>query len=137
MAASELQKKGIYTVTVIALGSLLLFALPFVERWLQTDVLAQFGMIFDKGWELKPDPATMPMYAVYANALSNAFSIVTILIGMAIVIVLVRFIAYLVMHAVYRNSKKSEVSSLLKTISSIIVYVIAFFLIFQTQYPGI
>ena len=77
------------------------------------------------------------MAATYANALDTAFRILKILLGMAVVISIVRFVAYLVLRTAYRSSTQTEIATLLKTVSSIIVYIIAFFLIFQHEYPTI
>src|SRR5437773_5553847 len=139
MAATELQKKAIYLVIFVGLTILFLSAfLPFVEHWLQASVLPQLGMTFtQKGWELTAESASGvsgAMNATYANALDTFFRILKIALWMSIIIAFVRFIAYLVLRAAYRNSAQTEVSSILKTVSSIIIYILAFFIIFQTQY---
>jgi small-conductance mechanosensitive channel/CRP-like cAMP-binding protein len=43
----------------------------------------------------------------------------------------------MILRAAYRNSAQPEFSSLIKTVSSIVIYIIAFFIIFQSQYPGV
>ncbi|MGI8670813.1 MAG: cyclic nucleotide-binding domain-containing protein, partial [Aridibacter sp.] len=39
--------------------------------------------------------------------------------------------------AALKNSNQNEISTLLKTVLSVIIYIVAFFIIFQTQYPKI
>ena len=71
------------------------------------------------------------------NVFDTVLKIVRIILGMAIVIAVVRFIAFSLMRAAARRSNQTEVSSLLKTVFSILVYIIAFFIIFQKQYPDV
>lgn len=137
MAATQLQKKTAFLVVFVGLLVLILLSLPVVELWLQMSVLPQFGMAFTRGWELTPESAEMPMHLSYANAVDATFRILKILLWMALVIAVVRFLAFFILKTAYRTSKQPEVSSLLKTVSSIVIYIISFFIIFQTQYPGV
>ena len=115
MAATELQKKAIYLVVFVGLTILFLSAfLPFVEHWLQASVLPQLGMTFQKGWELTTESqsgASGSMNLTYSNAIDTFFRILKIALWMSIIIAFVRFIAYLVLRAAYRNSTQTEVSS--------------------------
>jgi small-conductance mechanosensitive channel/CRP-like cAMP-binding protein len=137
MPATELQKKAIALIVFLVIGLLLLSALPVVELWLQASILPQFGFTFVKGWELTPESAAVTMHVSYANAIDGFFRIFKILLWMAIVIAVVRFLSYFLLRAAFRTSKQPEVSSLVKTVSSIVIYIIAFFIIFQTQYPEV
>jgi small-conductance mechanosensitive channel len=67
----------------------------------------------------------------------NLFRIIKIILGMAIVIIAVRYINYLIFHLALRNAAQNEISSLLKTVLSIIVSIVGFFIIFQGQYPTV
>src|ERR1043166_5397967 len=137
MAATELRKKAIYLFIFVGLTGLVLSLLPMVELWLQTSILPGFGMTFTKGWELTPAGASVAMNVTYANAIDAFFRILKIILWMAVVIAIVRFLAFFILKTAYRTSKQPEVSSLLRTVSTIIVYIVAFFIIFQTQYPDV
>ena len=137
MAATELQKRSVFLVVFIGLSVLILLVLPIIELWLQMSILPQFGMVFTKGWELTAESGEMPMHTTYVNAIDTTFRIFKLVLWMALVIVVVRFLAYFIIRTAYRTSKQPEVSSLIKTVSSIIIYIIAFFIIFQTQYPDV
>lgn len=137
MAASDLQKKAVFLFIFVGLTILILLSLPVVELWLQTSILPQFGMTFTKGWQLSAESASMSMHASYANAIDSAFRIFRIVLWMALVIAIVRFIAAFILRTAFRTSKQPEVSSLVKTVSSIVIYIVAFFIIFQTQYPDV
>ncbi len=67
----------------------------------------------------------------------NIAHIIKIILWMAIVIIFVRFLNYLIFHIALRNSSQNEISSLLKTVLSIVVCIVAFFIIFQSQYPTV
>ena len=138
---TELQKKAISLVVFLLLAALVFSTLPMLENWLQFSILPQFGMTFEQGagvhWIPTQESAKEAMNVTYANAFDTFFRILRIILWMAVVIALVRFLTYLVLRTAFRKSKQTEVSTLLKTVSSIIIYIIAFFLIFQSQYPGI
>ncbi len=137
MPATELQKKLIYLLIFVGLIVLILSSLPVVELWLQTSILPQFGMTFTKGWDLTPESKAVAMLSTYVNAIDTSFRVLKILLWMALVITVVRFLSYFILRTAFRTSKQPEVSSLVKTVSSIIIYIIAFFIVFQTQYPEV
>ena len=137
MASTELRKKAVYFVIFAAVTIFVISSLPALELWLQTTLLPQFGLTFEKGWLLTEESSGLPMSATYVTAINTCFHIIRIVLWMALVIALVRFIAYLILRAAYRSSDQPEFSSLIKTVSSIVVYIIAFFIIFQTQFPDV
>lgn len=138
MAVSELQKKTSFFVVFVLLTILILLALPFVEGWLQTSVFPQFGMYFgENAWQLTEASAKTPMNVTYAGVAEAFFHIFKIGLGMAVVVTFVRFFSYLILRTTNRNAVKSDASSLLKTVLSVTIYIIAFFIIFQTQFPNV
>ncbi|CAN5548289.1 mechanosensitive ion channel family protein [soil metagenome] len=137
MAATEFQKKAISFIIFVGIAVLVLATMPLIEDWFRQAVLSQFGMVFLRGWELTPESAAVSMTASYANAFDTFFHILRIVLWMAVVISVVRFVAFLILRAVNRGSVQSDVSSLIKTVSSIVIYIVAFFLIFETQYPNV
>ncbi len=56
---------------------------------------------------------------------------------MTLVIVTVRFVGFLIFATALRGSAQNEIASLLRTVISIIIYIVAFFIIFQSQYPNV
>ena len=67
----------------------------------------------------------------------NLFRIIKIFLWMALVISAVRFFTYLIFGTAFRNAAQAEALSLLKTVLSVILYIVAFFIIFQSQYPKV
>ena len=138
MPASEFQKKAVTFIAVFALISVVLAILPFVETWLQSEFLPEFGFMFtgDGKWKLAADSIDMTR-ATYVGLIENFFHVVKIVLWMILVISTVRFVTYLAFLAANRNTGQNEISSLLRTVLSIISYIVAFFIIFQTQYPNV
>src|SRR5438046_1289029 len=104
MAATELRNKAIYLFIFVGMTVLILLSLPAIELWLQTSVLPQFGMHFVKGWELTPESHANAMHGSYVNAIDSAFRILKILLWMAVVVAIVRFLAVFILKTAYRTS---------------------------------
>ena len=139
MPSAELQKKAVYFVIVSGIVTLVLLLLPFIENGLQSFVLSQFGLAVSPDGNVISTDGVQPrmMTVTSIGLLLNLFHIIKIVLWMALVISIVRFVAYLIFKTAFRSSNQSEISSLLKTVISIAVYILAFFIIFQSQYPNV
>lgn len=138
MPSADLQKRFIVFVIFAGVTTLILIALPFVEGGLREYVLSQFGLDIVEGKVVSTDGVAPSMMTdTMISLVINLFHIAKIFLWMALVISIVRFVAYLLLKTAFRTSGQSEISSLLKTVISIIVYIVAFFVIFQSQYPGV
>jgi small-conductance mechanosensitive channel/CRP-like cAMP-binding protein len=71
------------------------------------------------------------------SLVENVLRIVKILLWMVLVISTVRTVTRLVSEAIFTGANQSEISSLIRTVLSIIIYIVAFFIIFGSQYPEI
>jgi small-conductance mechanosensitive channel len=137
MPPSELQKRSLFFLIFAGTVTLILVLLPFGESGLQEYVLPQFGLRVDDGQLISasgPSPSMMTS-TLYALVL-NLIHIAKILLWMALIIAVVRFVAFLLFKTALRGAQ-TEISSLLRTVISIIVYIVAFFIIFQSQYPNV
>jgi small-conductance mechanosensitive channel len=65
----------------------------------------------------------------------NLVRILRIILWMALIISVVRFVGQTILSTI--RGSQPEVSSLLKTVLSIVIYIVSFFIIFQTQYPDV
>lgn len=138
MAPSSFQKKAVFFVIFSGIITLILIAFPLVEGWLQDYILPQFDLQMNGG-KLSNIDGSVPgmMASTTVSLVVNIFNIAKILLWMALIISVVRFLTYLIFQTVLRTSSQSEISSLLKTVLSIIVYIVSFFIIFQSQYPEV
>lgn len=116
-----------------------LILLPIVEGWTKAEIARQFGLLIDaSGMVSRNDGGDVPQLTqTFASLVATLLLILRVLLGMALVITVVRFLILLITKTVYRNAEQGEISSLLKTVLSIIVYIVAFFIIFQSQFPGV
>ncbi|MCC6451708.1 MAG: mechanosensitive ion channel [Acidobacteria bacterium] len=116
MASSGVYKRAISLIVFVAIVGTILTLMGLFEKDIET-FLAD--------------------HRIPTTAISTIIKIVTIVLSMLIVIGIVRFAAFLMMRAAVKRSAQPGVSSLLKTVLSIIVYIIAFVLIFQNQYQDV
>jgi small-conductance mechanosensitive channel len=136
MPASELQKKALFFIIFGTFAVAALTAIPFIEHWLQAIFLPQFGWNFIRPWELDQESVREHLMApTYASLMEHFFRLLRIFLAMALVVTIVRFFAYLLF--VRRSDGQREITSLLRTVLSIVLYIIAFAIIFQAQYPGV
>lgn len=138
MPASEFQRKAVFFVAFSGIVVLILIAFPIVQVGLQRFVLPQFQLQMIEGRLLNMDGSEPTMMSsTTVDLVVNIFRILKIFLWMALVIAIVRFVTYLIFKTALRRSGQSEISSLLKTVLSIIIYIVAFFIVFQSQYPSV
>jgi small-conductance mechanosensitive channel/CRP-like cAMP-binding protein len=138
MPPSDLQKRSVFFLIFAGTFTLILVFLHFVEPALQEYVLAQFGLsITPEGQVVSTEgPPPGMMTSTLISLVLNLLRIAKIILWMALVILVVRFVALLIFKTALRGSQ-SEISSLMRTVISVIVYIVAFFVVFQSQYPSI
>lgn len=137
MPASELQKKLVSSLGLIVLITFALVIFPSDET-LKLYLADRLGMTIINGTVSTPGGDKVPMMVeTTVSLVQNLANIIEIILWMALVVIAVRLVFFAVAKMIYRGSKQGEVSSLLKTVLSVIVYIVAFFIIFQSQYPEV
>jgi small-conductance mechanosensitive channel/CRP-like cAMP-binding protein len=139
MPSSDLYRRTVFFLIFAGIVIIVLMLLPFVETGLQEYVLSRFGLgLTPDGQVIATDGTTPTMMTVTLIGLAiNLFHIVKILLWMAFVIAIVRYVWFLVLKTALRGTGQTEISTLLRTVISIVVYIVAFFIIFQSQYPNV
>jgi len=138
MAESTFQRKAIYFLIATGIITIIILLLPIAENVLFQYVLTQLGLSVSTGRLVGGDVSHVTMFSQTTyDLVINVFPILKIIVWMAMVIVIIRFIGYLIITTAMRGSNQSEIGSLLRTVLSIIIYIVAFFIIFQSQYPGV
>ncbi|HVF30438.1 MAG TPA: mechanosensitive ion channel family protein [Pyrinomonadaceae bacterium] len=139
MPASEFRKKAVVFAIFTGLVILILAVLiPFAEDQLYAYFVNRFGLrITPDGYQppAAGDPRAGMMVETAVSLSIHLFRIIKIILWMAIVISIIRFFGYMVLSTI--RGSQSEVSSLIKTVLSVILYIVSFFIIFQTQYPDV
>ncbi len=138
MPSAELQKRIVTFFLTVSLIALFLLFFPS-EQMVRAYLAEYFGLAISEAGNLeaKPGESISMMAQTSIGLLENLLRIVEILLWMALIIIVVRFVLFVVTKTVGRGSQQGEVSGLVKTVFSIVVYIVAFFIIFQTQFPEI
>lgn len=77
------------------------------------------------------------MSELAGELLKNLFRVIKIVLWFALVVGFIRFLNAVIFGHALRSGSSYEVASLIRNIIIVIIYIISFFLIFQSQYPKI
>lgn len=77
------------------------------------------------------------MSTLASELLKNLFRIFKIILWFILVIGIIRFINSIIFSQILRNAGSSEMTNLIRNVVVILIYIISFFIIFQSQYPGV
>ena len=138
MSLTEFRKRAIVFVLFAAVAVLILILFAFGEGYLQAQILDRFGLTLTPDGRTAPAPgqeAPSMMAETFISLGFHFLRIVKILLWMTIVIAVVRFFGYMLVSTI--RGLQSEVGTLVKTVLSVIAYIVGFFIIFQTQYPDV
>lgn len=124
MATSELRSKFVFFIIFAGIITLLLITFPFVELPLKDYVSTLFGTTDGH------------MGTTAALLLDQIFRILKVVLWMSLIVSIIRFVNQLIFGTALRPSNY-EIASLLKNVFSIILYIVSFFVIFNSQYPGV
>ncbi len=124
MQSSELRNKFLVFIVFAAVVTLFLIVIPFIEIPLNEYFKEFFGATDGR------------MGDTAATLFDQLLRIVKVVLWMSLIISIIRFVNYLIFSRALR-SNSYEISSLLRNVFSIILYIVGFFIIFNSQYPGI
>lgn len=125
MATSELQKRLVPFVIVIGAISFILLCIPFVEP-----PIKEYVSSFMSANENQMGETAVSLF-------ENILRIVKIILWMSLIISIIRLLNFLIFGAALRNSNTYELTGLIRNVISIILYIVAFSIIFQSFYPEI
>lgn len=118
----NLRNKFVFFIIFAGLVTLALIVFPFIEHPVEDYVSNFLGATDGR------------MGATAVVLLDQIFRIVKIILWMSLIISVIRFINQLIFSTALRSN---EISSLLRNIVSIILYIVSFFVIFNSQYPSV
>jgi small-conductance mechanosensitive channel len=124
MATSELRNKFLFFIIFVGVVTLLLIVFESVKPPVENYFFDFFG---------KTNPQMGETAAVLVDQI---FRILKIILWMTLIVSVVRFVNQLIFKHAF-GSSSHEISSLLRNIFSIIIYIVAFFIIFNSQYPKV
>jgi small-conductance mechanosensitive channel/CRP-like cAMP-binding protein len=140
MPINERNKRVGYFLLLAAAVAILLLLFPIGDEWLRIYLLNSRNLIVDVETGAITNTSGEPANGMAASAAQIVFYLVTVLkiiLWMAVIISVVRYSWLLITRTLYRNSAPGEISSIVKTILSVVIYIISFFIIFQSFFPKI
>jgi small-conductance mechanosensitive channel len=72
-----------------------------------------------------------------AELLKNFFRIARIILWFVLIVAIIRFLNSVIFGRALRNTSSYELTTLIRNVVVILLYIIAFFIIFQSQYPDV
>ena len=139
MPAADFKQKALVFVlfTGIVILILLLLSIPELSVYSYFVEHHRYVLSLPEGIPILPAGAQRPgmLVETLVSLTIHLFRIIRIFLWMALIISVVRFVGYGILST-FRGSQP-EVSSLIKTVLSIVIYIVSFFIVFQTQYPDV
>ena len=150
MKSSDLRKRffiffvfaGTIILCLLILPFLEIHLKPFIETYLKDFIAGIFG---STAQEINPttgeainnagSPA-QEMGATAASLFVQVIRIIKVILWMSLIIAIVRFANFLIFNTAFR-SHEYKISSLLRNVFSITIYIVAFFVVFSSQYPTV
>ncbi len=135
MKESSLRRKVFLYVSFAGIVVFLLILIPFVENLLTANISAFKETVNEYTSRVFGKTEGM-MAETFVALLAQLFRIVKVILWMSLIVSTIRFLRTLIFSTAFRSSAY-EFSSLLQNVLSIIVYIVAFFIIFNSQFPGV
>lgn len=124
MNSNELRRQFLIFIIFGAILTVAIIVLPIIKPTLHSYVTDIFSAT-----DIKLGETASQLF-------EQIFHIFTIILWMALIITIVRFINKLLFSTAFRKSGSHELSTLIRNVVSIIIYIAAFFVILQSEYPG-
>lgn len=124
MKTTELQRRFFIFISFAAIVTVALIVLPIIDPFVKKYITDFFA-------------STDVKTGLTANELfDQIISIFKIVLWMSLVVGVVRFFNTLIFGVAFRKTNSYELSALIRNVLSIIIYIVAFFVILQSQYSS-
>ena len=140
MSKNDRNKRLGYFIAFATVIAFLLLLFPMAEEWLRSYLKDNHALSVDAESGLITTATGEPADRITVTTTQVIFyllSILKIVLWMALVVGVVRYFRQIITRTVYRNSSPGEISSIIKTILSVVIYIVSFFIIFQSFFPNI
>lgn len=77
------------------------------------------------------------MSELASELLKNIFRILKIILWFILIVAIIRFFNSLIFSRALRSTSSYELTNLIRNVVVVLIYIISFFIIFQSQYPGV
>ena len=118
MASSDIRKRTIYFLATAVLIVLVLLLFPLTDTWVIAALAEKFGITIAADGTISGAESSQAakMAETTVTLTVTILHLLKIIVWMALVIALVRYVSFLITKTVYRNAKQGEISSLLRTV---------------------
>lgn len=125
MKLNELRRQLFIFIIIAGILTAAIIVVPLVEPILTRYITSLFAS------------TDAQMGDTASQLFTQILRIFKIILWMALIVTIVRFINKLVFGTAFRKSSSQELSTLVRNVLSIIIYIVAFFVIFNSQYPKV
>lgn len=119
---------------ILSFSVIIISALIFL-RFVEPTIASSIRTFFETSGENSTEASMQMTFAL--SILTNFFHILKIVLWFVLVIVFIRFLNALIFSTALKGASSYELSGLIRSIVNIIIYIVAFFIIFKTQYPTV
>ena len=131
MESSEIRKRFVILLILAAITISSLVFLSVIQEP-TIEYVTRFFKIVNQD-----DVESTQMSQLTGDLLRNFFRILKIILWFVLVISIIRFFNFLIFSRALRNTSSYELTTLIRNVVVILIYIIAFFIIFQSQYPTV
>ena len=131
MEPSEIRKRFVILLILAAITVSSLIFLSIIQEP-SIEYVTQFFKIVNKD-----EIESTQMSQLTGDLLRNFFRIIKIILWFVMVVAIIRFFNFLIFSRALRNTSSYELTTLIRNVIVILIYIIAFFIIFQAQYPAV
>jgi small-conductance mechanosensitive channel len=135
MEKPSLRRKVVLYVVFVGIVFFLLILTGFVEDLLSANI-PEFKETVNQYISRVFGKTEGIMAESFVGLLDQFFRIIKVILWMSLIVATIRFLRTLIFSTALRSSAH-ESSTLLQNVASIIVYIVAFFIIFNSQYPQV
>lgn len=131
MESSAIRRQVIFLLilSVIVIASLIFLSI------VQEPIIEYLTTFFKTVHQDEMESTQMSQLA--SQLLTNFFRITRIILWFILVVAIIRFFNSLIFGRALRNTSSYELTTLIRNVVIVLIYIIAFFIIFQSQYPNV
>ena len=131
MEPSEIRKRFVILLILAAITIASLIFLSIIQEP-SIEYVTRFFKIVNKD-----EMESTQMSELAGDLLRNFLSVTRIILWFVLVVAIIRFFNFLIFSRALRNTSSYELTTLIRNVVVILIYIIAFFIIFQSQYPTV
>jgi small-conductance mechanosensitive channel len=127
---SELRKQLVIFAALASIIILILLVLPYLEPLLVDYLKTFFPLVSDSKGQFSDSETSKTTISL----VTNFIKVSKIILSMILVIAIVRILSNIVTNTILRNTGSYEITTLLRNVFSIVIYIVAFTMLVKSQF---